>query len=44
MHGLGDTVFTAFCHHLEDRHQNVRTRRLDEALDSLLKLASDNVV
>jgi hypothetical protein len=42
--GLGDTVLTAFRHHLEDRHVNARTRRLDEALGSLLSVPSESAV
>lgn len=44
MKGLGDTVFAAFRNHLEDRHLNAHTRRLDEALGSLLNITTDSAV
>jgi hypothetical protein len=42
--GLGDTVLTAFRHHLAERNVNARTRTLDEALDSLLNVPGKSAV
>lgn len=42
--GLGDTVLTAFRHHLAERNANARTRKLDVALESLLNPPGKNAV